>query len=285
MAMYTIGQFSRITGLSIKTIRLYHEKGLLTPAMVDQWTNYRYFNDHNVERARAIAYLRDLEFPLADIQRLLCDFREDTEILPFLEKQKGVIQSRIRELSQAAASLDDIIRREREVITMQRQIEAEVQEKDISEQTIVSVRWKGKYSQTGKMIGQAARQAGRFIRGAPFNLYHDLEYKEDDADIESCFPVGGLPEKPVKAVRVLPGGKCLSLIHKGPYEQIGLSYKRIFAYLEGKSYRAISPVREIYLKGPGMIFRGNPKNYLTEIQILIAPEKETVYEGQEGKQG
>ncbi len=284
MAMYTIGQFSRITGLSIKTIRLYHEKGLLKPAFVDEFTNYRYFNDHNVERARAIAYLRELEFPLADIQSLLCEFREDTEILPFLEKQKGVIQSRIKALNQAAASLDNIIRREREVITMLRQTEGEIREKEISEQTIISLRWKGRYSQTGKMIGQVARQAGRFIRGAPFNLYYDSEYKEEDADIESCFPVGPMPEKRAKAGRVLAGGKCASLIHKGPYEQIGFSYKRIFEYLERKHYRSLPPVREIYLKGPGMIFRGDPKHYLTEIQIMISPDKEAGYEGEHRKE-
>ncbi len=284
MAMYTIGQFSRISGLSIKTIRLYHEKGLLTPALVDQWTNYRYFNDHNVERARAIAYLRELEFPLADIQSLLCEFREDTEILPFLEKQKGVIQRRIKELNQAAASLDNIIRREREVMTMLRQIEAEVKEKEITGQTVISLRWKGKYSETGKWLGLVAKRAGRFIRGAPFNLYYDGEYRENDADIESCFPVGQLTEEQAKAARVLPGGKCASLIHKGPYEQIGLSYKRIYEYLERKGYRALPPVREIYMKGPGMIFRGNPKNYLTEIQIMISPDKETGYEGEHGKE-
>lgn len=284
MAMYTIGQFSRISGLSIKTVRLYHEKGLLTPALVDQSTNYRYFNDHNVERARAIAYLRELEFSLADIQSLLCELREDAEILQFLEKQKGVIRSRIRELNRAAASLDDIIRREREIMTMQRQIETEVQEKEIGDQTIIGLRWKGKYSDAGKMIGQVARRAGRLIRGAPFSLYYDSDYKEDDADIESCFPVGGLPEKSVKASRLLPGGRCVSLMHKGPYEQIGLSYKRIFGYLEQKGFHALLPIREIYLKGPGMIFRGNPKNYLTEIQILIRSGKETGYEGQDGRQ-
>ena len=47
--------------------------------------------------------------------------------------------------------------------------------------------------------------------------------------------------------RELPGGICVSLIHKGPYEGL----------------------RESYKKGPGMILKGNPKNYLTEIQVLI----------------
>ena len=41
------------------------------------------------------------------------------------------------------------------------------------------------------------------------------------------------------------------------------------AYLKQKGYKATAPSREIYLKGPGMIFRGNPKNYLTEIQMVV----------------
>ena len=40
-----------------------------------------------------------------------------------------------------------------------------------------------------------------------------------------------------------------------------------------KGYAATLPYREIYLKGPGMLFRGNPKNYLTEIQILVEEGK------------
>jgi effector-binding domain-containing protein len=41
-------------------------------------------------------------------------------------------------------------------------------------------------------------------------------------------------------------------------------------YIQNKKYETVLPVRELYLKGPGMIFRGNPKNYLTEIQIFIS---------------
>jgi effector-binding domain-containing protein len=71
------------------------------------------------------------------------------------------------------------------------------------------------------------------------------------------------------SVRELKGGKCVSLIHKGPYEMLPESYKRVFGYLNAKGYTAVRPTREVYRKGPGFIFKGNPKNYLTEIQILI----------------
>jgi len=67
----------------------------------------------------------------------------------------------------------------------------------------------------------------------------------------------------------LPGGTFISLIHRGPYTELGKSYERLFAYLHQKGLQAQLPSREIYLKGPGMIFRGNPKNYLTEIQVPV----------------
>ena len=47
------------------------------------------------------------------------------------------------------------------------------------------------------------------------------------------------------------------------------AYARLLGYVKDKGWEAQLPYREIYLKGPGMIFRGNPKNYLTEIQFLV----------------
>ncbi len=69
--------------------------------------------------------------------------------------------------------------------------------------------------------------------------------------------------------RNLKGGKATTIIHKGPYEVIGESYKKIIDFINSNNIQTDLPVREKYLKGPGMIFRGNPKNYLTEIQILM----------------
>jgi effector-binding domain-containing protein len=47
----------------------------------------------------------------------------------------------------------------------------------------------------------------------------------------------------------------------------------VFDYLREKGYTATLPTREIYLKGPGMIFKGNPKKYLTEIQVVISRDE------------
>jgi len=101
-------------------------------------------------------------------------------------------------------------------------------------------------------------------------LYYDREYKEEDADFESCFPVKQEVKKEGVQVHRLEGGRCVALVHRGPYGELGRSYQKVFEYMREKKLEPKSPTREVYLKGPGMIFRGNPKNYLTEIQVLVA---------------
>jgi hypothetical protein len=55
--MFTIGEFSKITGLSVKTLRFYHEEGLLVPTAIDDQSGYRYYDGSLAEIARTIAFL------------------------------------------------------------------------------------------------------------------------------------------------------------------------------------------------------------------------------------
>ena len=63
----TVGDFSRITHLSVKTLRHYHEVGLLEPATVNPGTGYRYYSAAQVPTAQVIRRLRDLEMPFAGV--------------------------------------------------------------------------------------------------------------------------------------------------------------------------------------------------------------------------
>jgi DNA-binding transcriptional MerR regulator len=49
---YSIGEFSQVTGLSVKTLRFYHEKGILVPSSVDDATGYRCYDSSKIEKAR-----------------------------------------------------------------------------------------------------------------------------------------------------------------------------------------------------------------------------------------
>lgn len=60
----TTGEMTRATGLSPKALRLYHEKGLLVPAEVNDATGYRVYTSDQVERGHMIGQLRRLDLPL-----------------------------------------------------------------------------------------------------------------------------------------------------------------------------------------------------------------------------
>jgi len=70
----SIGEFARRSRLSLKALRLYDERGVLVPSRVDQASGYRYYGTAQLDRARLVVMLRQLELPLAAIKELLaCD--------------------------------------------------------------------------------------------------------------------------------------------------------------------------------------------------------------------
>src|ERR1700739_4420256 len=67
----TIGDFSRATHLSVKTLRHYHEAGLLEPREVDPDTGYRYYSEEQIPAAQVIRRLRGLQMPVAGVKAVL----------------------------------------------------------------------------------------------------------------------------------------------------------------------------------------------------------------------
>lgn len=267
--MFTVGEFSRATGITIKALHIYHEQGLLVPTSVDPQTGYRYYGEALVDRARMIVFLRGLEFPLDEIAQILRDADDDQSLLLAMERHKSQIDSRIRLLRGVARSLEQFIKENREVIMSTGSFE--VQEKSIDRMLIAGMRMKGRYSDCGKGFAKICRSFGRYIAGPCLMLHYDTEYKETDADFEACLPVRQSKDVEGINVRELPSCRCVTLLHRGPYDQLGPSYAKVFGYVHQKGYKPLSPTREVYVKGPGMIFKGNPKKYLTEIQIPIEP--------------
>ena len=95
--MYTIGEFSKITSLSIKSLRIYHEKEIQIPASVDEFTSYRYYDDDNIEKANAISQLKKFGFSLAVIKKILDGYDKGDDFLQYLRQQKQEIRTKIKE--------------------------------------------------------------------------------------------------------------------------------------------------------------------------------------------
>jgi DNA-binding transcriptional MerR regulator/effector-binding domain-containing protein len=266
--MFTIGEFSKITGLTVKALRFYHDQALLVPSFVDPETGYRYYHENQIEAARSIGFLRGLDFPLVDIKELLSAAGDESQFVQGLERHLAALAEKAKQLNKTLRSLKQFIFEERQAKVMT-QAQFEIQEKMLAPMLVGGIRMKGRYSECGKGFAQLGKSLGRQICGSPFLLHYDSEYREDDADFEACMPVRQRREVKGITTRELPGGKCVSLLHQGQYDQLGHSYAKILKYVKERGYGVIMPTREVYLKGPGMIFKGNPQKYLTEIQCLV----------------
>jgi DNA-binding transcriptional MerR regulator len=265
---FTIGEFSRMSSLSVKSLRLYHEKDILVPSEVDPFTGYRYYSESDFERAKSVKILKRFDFSLSEIREILEDFEDETDLLDALNRKLGDIRAKIRRYGEVSRSIETIVQMERDNAMLNHSFE--IEEKELDTLLIAGMRIRGKYPEAGKTFGLIAKRLGPRINGKAMTLYHDAEYKEEDADFEPCFPVRKGKDAEGSSVRELKGGKAVTLIHKGPYETLGESYKKLFDHIHRLKIKTLVPSREVYLKGPGMILRGNPKNYLTEIQGLIS---------------
>ena len=250
--------------MTVKTLRHYHNKGVLIPSYVNKDNGYRFYSEMDLERAKIIAVLKELKFSLSEIEAFLKDMNDDADVINALKEKKAKLDSEIKSLKTASSAMRLIIQKEseaRKVTDSTSKIEIKV----VPEQLVVAFKWEGPYSDTGKAMGKIYRAGGRQSAGPALNLCYDGEYR-DIASMESCLPI----KKTVKtnlACRVLPQQKCVSLVHKGPYENLGTSYKALFDYMAESGLTMSLPTREVYIKGPGMIFKGNPDNYLTELLI------------------
>src|SRR3954454_24898221 len=171
--MFSIGQFSTASGIPVRTLRFYHDVGLLVPAAVDAATNYRSYDERNLENAKVIVALRGLEFSLEDIRQILTECREDTDAIHQLERQKKTITAKIQHYEKVLNTLNQLIEKERRQREAAKVIATNlaVEERDIEPVLVAGIRMKGSYSDCGKGFAALGKQLGRHIAGKPFCLY------------------------------------------------------------------------------------------------------------------
>ncbi len=211
--------------------------------------------------------MRDLEFSISEIADILQNYNDDTDIQQLLARRKERIEARIAGYNEALERIELFMKTTKEFNS--NEANRVVLEKNIDDLIFAGHRYKGRYQDMGKAFGIVGRAMGRFICGPAMSLDHDGEYMEDNADIEAGFPVSKMMRKNGVEGRVLKGGRAVTIIHYGPYETLGRSYTEVFNHINEKKYKVLVPCRVLYHKGPGMIFRGNPDKYVTEIQIFV----------------
>jgi len=268
--MIRIGDFSRISLVSIKTLRYYDEVGLLHPAKVDDFTGYRYYTYDQLSRLHRILALKDLGFPLEQIGRLLDENISAEQLRGVLKLRKTEIEQRVSEEQERLARVEARLKLIEQEHVMNK---IDVVVKKIEPFKIASVRDViPTYSEQGEiwseLEGYLAAQRVRPV-GPCLTMYHDEGYKEHDVDAEVAEPiVADLPETPRVRVRTLPAVEVVSAVHRGPYTSLGEAIEAVIQWTEANGYRIVGPEREIYLQ-PGRNGSQADPDTVTEIQFPV----------------
>jgi DNA-binding transcriptional MerR regulator len=261
--MYKISDFSKITNLTIKALRYYDEENILTPSYRNNENSYRYYDENDFQKAQLIAMLRELDFSISEIKDVLANCDNSDDLSYYLEEKKNMIESKISKEKELIRKITLYMKSKNvEDTSMSYKIEV----KEIAPVTVASIRYKGKYSDVGTYIRKIYKAVKNNGAEAPFNCYYDAKFKED-ADIELCVPTNQLIYDNSISAKRLPAIKAICTTHKGGYYKLNLAYKALLDYANEHNINCLTPSREVYIKGPGIIFKGNENNYVTEIMI------------------
>jgi effector-binding domain-containing protein len=263
--LFTIGEFSRMTRLSVKALRLYDEQGLLEPVRIDPVTSYRYYGPGQVGTAKLVWRLRAVEMPLQDIKTFL-ELDDGSARAELLATHRRRLEQRGQALLDAAEKVM-LIGTEKEVL-----MEYKVEEKQLGKTPVLGIRVKTNLARIGEDVGRCfgaiygfAGPSGLIPAGPPFILYFEMEMRED-FEMEVCAPVMGEGQGEGEIqYRVVPGGKFVSTTHVGPYDQVGGAYEALVSYARDKGFKMTMPAREVYLTDPNQV--KSPEENVTEVLI------------------
>ena len=267
--MLKIGDFSKLSRVSVQALRHYDEMGLLKPASVDNFTAYRYYSANQLPRLNRILALKDLGFSLEQIGQLLKDGLPVEELRGMLKMKRAEIEQRLEEGQERLMRVEARLRQIEMENTMSNY---EVVIKKIEPMLVAAVRdTVPTYSQQGNLWGELYAQIGQGAQfaGPCLTLYHDEGYRERDVDVEVCQPITrSMPAHGRVKVRELPGGAMASTVHNGAYNRLGQAYEAVTRWLETSGYKIAGPGRELYLQAAQPV-RQDDESCVTEIQFPV----------------
>lgn len=267
--MFKIGDFSKLTFVSVRMLRHYDEAGLFKPKKVDDFTGYRYYSAAQISTLNLIVRLRDMGFNVADITLVLNEPSKQKQKAMLVQKRSDIegeiIKNHaiLKQLNSAIKNMD----KEKEKMSYQVKI------KSIPTYTVVSVRdIIPNYASEGilwERIGKTP--AMRFVKenGVCFAIYHDTDYKEKDVDVEVAMEVRHAFEtKADYTCRTTEAVKQMaSILVPGDYINITPAFAYAGEWIEQNGYTVAGKHRQLTIKGPWN--ETDTANYLTEIQIPV----------------
>jgi DNA-binding transcriptional MerR regulator len=244
--LVTIGDFSRMTYLSVKALRHYHEVGLLEPADIDPATGYRLYRPDQVPTAQVIRRLRDLAMPLEDVRTVLN--AED------VAARNAVIVDHLRrmerQMEQTQAAVSSL-----RVLLAQDQLPIQVEYRSAAPLRTIAIRDRIAMSDAEQWWTEAFDNLHRLLadcgaeRAGPDGaLYFGEFFTEVVGEAVAFIPVCGEPRTtgPAHPLR-LPATELAVALHQGSFGDLDKTYGALGTFVSERAIGVDGPIRENYL--------------------------------------
>ena len=264
--MLKIGEFSKLSRVSVRMLRHYDEVGLLAPSEVDPMTGYRYYSERQLITAGRIAALRALGFGLSDTRELLRLYDDRAALDARLAAQRTRLEALAADTAQKLRLLDTARKRLRKEETMN----YDVTIKTLPERYAATVRMTIPRYQDEGMVWHVLCRETDSMHLLPTDpcyccvVFLDGEYKEKDVTVEAQKTVKGpYPDTEHVRFRTLPPVTYAGCTFKGGYEQINDVTAALTAWLEANGYEYAGPMFDIYHVSPHET--SDPSEFVTEV--------------------
>jgi DNA-binding transcriptional MerR regulator len=241
-----IGDFARATHLSVKTLRFYHQSGLLEPVEIDANTGYRRYGIDQIPTAQVIRRFRDLDMPLDDIRAVIS--------APDIATRNELIATHLRRLEMglaraqtAVASLRDLLEHPTASVAIEhRAIEAS-QSAAISE--VVDVKdaltwYQGALGELYAILSAQGIEPSGTAGGIFSNELFTDARGEATVFVPCASEVGAMGRvEPF----VVPAAELATTVHVGPHNGIDREYGALASYVTGHALAVDGPIREYYV--------------------------------------
>jgi DNA-binding transcriptional MerR regulator len=280
--MLRIGEFSRLSRVSVRMLRHYDQLGLLKPSQTDSLTSYRYYSADQLPRLNRILALRDLGFSLEQIADILEEDLSSEQLLGMLKLKRAEIEQQVEAEQLRLARLEARLRQMSEDAD---QPAYDVVLREIAPSLVATTR---EVVPDDERIQYMFQEVETYVVGhnraradkPPLTIYHDAEYRERDLDAEIAIPLE-YPIPGTESIRVgnlagIPSAACI--VHTGSYITLYQAHNALLTWMEANHYRMSGPVREVYLRYgadglgfelPATYLAQDQNQYVTELQLSV----------------
>lgn len=276
--MLKIGDFSRLARVSVKTLRFYDQAGLFRPAWVEPRSGYRFYRAQQLRELKRIRLLRELGCSVEETAQLVRLDAAGAACAQQLTQLRRRLMTRLAREEERLRRLDELLHGQTPPVTG-----SAVREHALGPVSALTLRDRVPSVERAvqRMFESTERRSARHACRAPaspFLLFHDMEYREREVDVEVCVPI--VPEAlGACGGRVVPGApRAARLRFAGSYAQAPRLYEHMLAWMDATGTRIAGPVRETYLRFgaeqrgytlPPLLLADSVAEYETELQIPV----------------